>query len=456
MVKSSTGTALVITIGGGSHQSEMTLKMEGVPSGYTIRGKNINKLLARRAPGKSPLSTSRKETDLAYLKQTDDWIPINDETQFITPENGILEFFIKNENHNSAEYQLKLPRPGHADLPAFLKYKGSVNMAGGGPFSGRMTAMTTLAGAVAMEILSSYGIKIGSSILSIGNIQGLPIDLVDPINTAHGLTPEMEAEILDAKTNNDSVGGVVEGFATDLPTGMGGPMFDGLESILSHILFSIPAVKGVEFGAGFDSATMNGSKNNDDILKFDNKKIFTETNNAGGILGGISTGMPLITRVAFKPAPSIGKLQKTVNVQTGEPQVLKIKGRHDPCIIPRGRVVVEAAMAIGILEAMVQAKMIDQLPTKSTACQESSTPLDINSLRQAIDKIDDQISQLLDQRMEISKAVAKFKVQNQISVKDSRREEQILNKVGDDYQDIYREIFKVSRKLQHEITDKNI
>ena len=452
MVKSIGGKTLIITIGGGSHEPEMTLKMEGVPAGYTIRGKKINEILGRRAPGNNPLSTTRKETDLAYLKENDNWTPLTDEFQFTTPKNGVLEFIIKNKNHNSKEYQLELPRPGHADLPAHIKYQGQVNMSGGGPFSGRMTAMYTLAGAVAMEILATQNIHVGSSILSIGKVSDQSLDLLNPKASAHGLTDEMEQEILRAKAELDSVGGVVEGYVTGLDAGIGGPMFDGLETLLSPLLFAIPAVKGVEFGQGFNGANLKGSQNNDGILGFNNKKIFTETNNGGGILGGISTGMPLVLRVAFKPTPSIGKPQKTVNLKTGLCEQLTINGRHDPCIVPRAGVVVEAVMALGILDAIVSDKKAGLPSNQLGACRE--TP-NLGALREGIDQLDDMIVELLNQRMEISKAVARYKIDNQVSVKDRRREDQILAKVGDDYKDIYQEIFKVSRKLQQEITDKH-
>ena len=506
MISSTTGKKLIITIGGGSHEKAMTLKMEGLPEGYIIRGQRIHDILERRAPGNSPLSTSRKEADLPLLKYVDSYVPIDSNTDFAIPHSGQLEFVIKNENFKVKDYNLKLPRPGHADLPAFIKYGDSVNMSGGGPFSGRMTAMLTLAGAVAAEILTYHNIYIGSSVLSIGKCQGTPINPLAPVDA--GLTAEMEAEILKAKENGDSVGGVIEGFATGIPVGIGGPLFHGMESNLANLLFGIPAIKGVEFGKGFRAARMNGSDNNDDILAFNNEKIITETNNCGGILGGISTGMPLTLRVAIKPTPSIEKPQKTVNVISGQPEILSIHGRHDPCIIPRARVVVEATMAVGILDMMLKSDEIEPFESineerKKFAKSEGNEHLYIsgnahpnaghhhksnfmgagianahngvvhdNSLpdtimdfhqedcvkgldemRQEIDKIDQQIVRLLNQRMTVAKQVAEYKKENNIAVHDGGRESKILAKVGEDYQDIYREIFKVSKNLQKKITD---
>lgn len=527
LISSTTGKTLVITVGGGSHEPEMTLKMSGLPKEYIIRGKRILDSLNRRAPGSGPLSTSRKESDIPLLKYGDSLMAIEEDTIIAIPSSGTLEFVIKNKNYNSKEYNLKLPRPGHADLPAFIKYGDSVNMAGGGPFSGRMTAMLTLAGAVAAEILSYHDIHIGSSIYSIGHCKSVHVDPLNPIDA--GLTDEMRKEIMKVKETGDSLGGVVEGFATGIPVGIGGPLFHGMESNLANLLFGIPAIKGVEFGKGFKAAEMRGSDNNDNILDFNKEKIVTETNNSGGILGGISTGMPIILRVAFKPTPSIAKPQKTVNVVSGENEILEIHGRHDPCIIPRGQVVVEAAMAVGILDMMLKSDEIEPfesveeerrkaafsgnnhlyisgtLPhktqkkndekykphhlehggsfsgggeansheTATVAIPDSITfktgygqvvhaslkddgiisVKGLSELRDEIDKIDDQILTLLDQRMNIARQVAAYKKTNEMDVKDSNREDKILEKVGDKYKDIYREIFKVSRKLQKKITN---
>lgn len=527
MISSTTGKTLVITVGGGSHEPEMTLKMSGLPEAYIIRGKRILDSLNRRAPGQDSLSTPRKESDTPLLKNGDSLITITENTEISVPSSGILEFIIKNTNYNSKEYKLKLPRPGHADLPAFIKYGDSVNMTGGGPFSGRMTAMLTLAGAVAAEILSYYNIHIGSSVYSIGHCKSSHIDPLNPIDA--GLTEEMKNEILKIKSTGDSVGGIIEGFATGIPVGIGGPLFHGMESNLANLLFGIPAIKGVEFGKGFQSAEMKGSDNNDSILNFTKEKILTATNNSGGILGGLSTGMPIILRVAFKPTPSISKPQKTVNIVSGKTEILEINGRHDPCIIPRGQVVVEAAMAVGILDMMLKNDEIEPFESIKEESQKSSLYKDntlcvskdihlenigyetneftshklghinnftsydkpallnkstaeisdsftfkkgygtmaqaslkddkvttikgLTELREEIDKIDTEILNLLEKRMNIAKQVAAYKMANNIAVKDNSREDEILKKVGDKYKDIYQEIFKVSRKLQKKITN---
>ena len=448
MLSWTTGKNLVITIGGGSHEKEMTLKMQGLPAGYTINTNRIFEISDRRKPGKSPLSTPRKEADLPLLAKDDLLFPVQPETTITIPPSGILEFVIKNENHNSKEYNLNVPRPGHADLPAFLKYRGSVNMAGGGPFSGRMTAMTAIAGAVALELLSYKNIEIGSEVLSVGKAVTDGQDFITPVSS--GLTDIMKDEIKNAAKDHDSVGGIVSAYARGLPAGIGGPGTDGIETTVSGLLFAIPAVKGVEFGNGFNSASMRGSENNDPIISFTDRKISTETNNSGGILGGMSTGMPLVVNVAFKPTPSVGKAQRTVMIDSGLPAELKTDGRHDPCIVPRGRVVVEAALATGLLDLMLEDKNnFPPLPEQDT-CEK---PSGLKELREKIDSLDDEIIRLLNERMDISVKVAEYKKEMNISVKDSGREDEILNKAGKKYEDIYREIFRASRKLQHEIKD---
>jgi chorismate synthase len=244
---------------------------------------------------------------------------------------------IRNTNTRSKDYHPELPRPGHADLAAYIKYNGFADYRGGGHFSGRITGPLTFAGALCKQILEEKGIKISAKIIRLAGIEG------------DGLTPEMEAAVLDAKEQLDSVGGVISCEITGLPAGLGSPFFGSAESRLSAMMFSVPAVKGIEFGAGFSIADMRGSKANDPIA-IEDGKFYTKSNNNGGINGGITNGMPLTFRVAIKPTPSIAQKQETVNLATMENETLEIHGRHDPCIVPRAVPVIEAAAAICILD----------------------------------------------------------------------------------------------------------
>ena len=303
--------------------------------------------LNKRAPGNDPLTTARKEADIAELYS-----------------DNPLTFRIKNTNIRPADYKnlAEIPRPGHADYTAYMKYGGKINMSGGGPFSARMTAPLCIAGGIALQYLEKKGVAIHSHILSIGKCFD---DAFNPLNPETAkidsefpvLNPDakyfMQENIKKAISENDSLGGIIEVAVTGMPVGIGGAMYDGLESLLSPIYFGIPAVKGVEFGIGFKAAHIRGSQNND-AFEISDGKIMTKTNNAGGILGGISSGMPIIARLAFKPTPSIAMQQNSVNLRTMQPCKLTIKGRHDPCVVPRAVPVVTAATALGILDAMTE------------------------------------------------------------------------------------------------------
>jgi chorismate synthase len=350
-MKSSFGKHCCITIFGGSHEDRIGITIEGLPQGFTPDLEKLQRFMNRRAPGNSPLSTSRKEPDLVELESTNP-----------------MTLFIRNINTRSADYarQQQVPRPGHADFTARIKYGDSVNMAGGGPFSGRMTAPLCIAGGLAMQVLELQGIYVGAHISSIADKQDMSFDPTDipasllkslvesvfPV-ISNGAGEEMQRLILDAKINGDSVGGIVEACAIGIPPGLGGAMFDGVESILSPILFGIPGVKGVEFGTGFAASKLKGSENNDPFI-VENQKVRTVTNHHGGVLGGITSGMPLVVRVAFKPTPSIAMEQQSVNLTTLEPETLQIVGRHDPCIVLRAVPVVEAAIAIGLLDLLME------------------------------------------------------------------------------------------------------
>jgi len=316
----------------------------------------VQDFLARRAPGSSPFSTSRRERDTAVVQSG--------------LHNGVtfgpsVTIIIENTDINHSDYSefYSKPRPAHADYTARLKYGDSINMSGGGPFSGRMTAPLCAAGAIALQFLENHGVTIGAHILSIGNIEdehfdavgitekclnSLVKDIFPVISENAGLA--MQEAIYSARGAGDSLGGVVECCAAGVPAGTGGPMYDGVESALSQIFFGIPAVKGVEFGAGFGSSLLKGSENNDAFYFDENGEVRTRTNNHGGVLGGVTSGMPVIARVAFKPTPSIAITQDTINLDTKENERLSIKGRHDPCVVPRAVPAVEAAMAVGLLD----------------------------------------------------------------------------------------------------------
>lgn len=335
-MRSSFGKNLKISIWGGSHEPAIGVDIEGLPLGTEIDMDELQCFMDRRAPGNSPFATKRKEPDVPVatggLAQT--------AARTLTVSGDTVSFEIRNTDTRSSDYKAlaSIPRPGHADYTARLRYGNELNMAGGGPFSARMTAPLCIAGGIAKQILAEHGIKVDAKIYSIGGVKG----------------DDMEAKILEAKEALDSVGGIVEAVVTGLPGGIGGAMYDGIESTLAPILFGIPAVKGVEFGAGFKAAEMLGSENNDPFYYDENGCVKTRTNNHGGILGGITTGMPLITRVAFKPTPSIAREQDSINLETKENTKLVVKGRHDPCVVVRAVPIVEAALAVGILDCMME------------------------------------------------------------------------------------------------------
>lgn len=350
------GKQFHIQIFGQSHAPSIGVVIDGLPAGFKPDWEKVKQFLARRAPGNSAMSTARKEADLPELLSG---LNENGETC-----GAPLAMRIVNGDHHSVDYgKLKdLPRPGHADFTAYQKYNGSNDIRGGGQFSGRLTAPLCFAGALAMQLLEQKGIRIAAHIRSIYDVEDDAFDPVNPqldqVNTSPlavlnpKLGERMQTRILEAKQQGDSLGGVIECAATGLPSGLGDPMFDGMENRLAQMLFAIPAVKGVEFGAGFASAQMKGSQHNDPFI-LDDGRIKTKTNNNGGILGGITNGMPLIIRMVIKPTPSIGKEQDTVSVSKGEAASLVIQGRHDPCIVPRAVPVMEAVVACVLLDYML-------------------------------------------------------------------------------------------------------
>lgn len=352
------GKNIEVSIFGGSHEPEIGVTITGLPRLTAFDMIELQSFLSRRAPGNSPFATSRKEPDQALPGEG---VQVIDNLAIITERSAT--FVIKNTNTRSGDYKnlRDIPRPGHADYTAYIKYKGELNMAGGGPFSARMTAPLCIAGGIALQLLRQYGVKIGAHIASIGDIQDETLDPMCPSGPRQTdfpvLSPaagqKMQEAILAAKQQGDSIGGVVEVYAKGMPPGFGGPMYDGAESVLAPIFFGIPAVKGVEFGAGFSASRLCGSQNND-AFRIRDGKVVTETNNHGGILGGITSGMPIIARLAFKPTPSIVQEQRSVSLSKRENTTLSITGRHDPCVVLRAVPICEAALAIGLLDMIME------------------------------------------------------------------------------------------------------
>jgi len=318
----------------------------------------LNAFLRRRAPGRDATSTPRREADVPKIL-----CGLADGITCGAPLAAVIE----NTNTRSRDYDRlrDVPRPGHADYTAQVRYGGSQDVAGGGHFSGRLTAPLCIAGGIALQILERRGVQIAAHIRSVGGVEDRPLDpmgeehaVLEGLKTAPfpvldvGAGERMRACILDAKALGDSVGGVVECIAQNVPAGLGGPMFEGMEGRLAQLLFGIPAVKGVEFGAGFAAARLLGSENNDPYEILDGR-VTARSNHAGGILGGITSGMPLVFRAAFKPTPSIAREQDSVSLSRLEPEKLSVPGRHDPCIVPRAVPVVESAAALALLDALL-------------------------------------------------------------------------------------------------------
>lgn len=350
---SSYGQILRLTIFGQSHSPAIGVTMEGLPAGLAIDQAELQRFLERRAPGRNVYSTPRAERDqVEFLSGL--W---NGRTC-----GAPLTAVIRNENARSGDYAAlqNTPRPGHADYTAAVKYGGAQDYAGGGAFSGRLTAPLCIAGGICRQLLAAEGVSILSRIAAIGGIEDegeLTVSTAEkPFPTvSDGAGARMRGAIAAAKAEGDSLGGIVECAVPGLPVGLGGPLFDGLESRIAAAVFGIPAVKGVEFGAGFAAAALRGSENNDPFV-LRGGRIETEGNHAGGILGGISNGMPLRFRAAFKPTPSIAREQRTVALDAMTETTLSVTGRHDPCIVPRAVPCVEAAAAIALYDAYLMRK----------------------------------------------------------------------------------------------------
>lgn len=362
MMSSNWGSQIKISIFGESHGPAVGVTLDGLPAGISLDENDMLAFMARRAPGKNVHSTARLEADAPKII-----------SGFIDGKTtgAPLCALIENTDARPGDYsQMRsLARPGHADFTAHIRYNGHNDVRGGGHFSGRLTAALVFAGAVAKAALKPRGITVGAHISA---IRGVCDKRLDPVSISPALLESVAAksfpvfdddagqkmrdEIEIARQNLDSVGGTVDCCVLGIPAGIGSPMFDGLENKIASIIFGIPAVKGLEFGEGFALSSCLGSESND-AFRAENGKIITETNRQGGILGGISNGMPITLCVAFKPTPTISREQNTVDYKTRENAVIKATGRHDPCIVPRAVPCVEAAVALAILDAMLDCNM---------------------------------------------------------------------------------------------------
>ncbi len=353
------GKNITLSIFGQSHSEAIGISIDGLPAGIPIDEDEIGAFMSRRAPSGAVYSTARKEADRpSFLSGV-----YNGQTT-----GAALSAVIYNSDQRSRDYMAlyNTPRPGHADFTARVKYGGAEDHRGGGAFSGRMTAPLCIAGAVAKGFLESRGITVGSHVLSIG---GISDDGFDAVNVSPALLLEiakkplgvindekgalMMEKIAEAKSELDSVGGVIECVAVGVPSGLGGELFDGIESSVARLVFSVPAVKGFEIGRGFGVANARGSENNDEFYYDECGTVKTRTNNHGGILGGITSGMPLHVKVAVKPTPSIGKAQHTVDLLSKTDTKLTIGGRHDACIVPRALPVIESCLMLALMDEML-------------------------------------------------------------------------------------------------------
>ena len=355
------GNVIHLSIFGQSHSPAIGCSLDGLPAGIELDLDALQRFLDRRAPGRSDTATMRREADAPEF--------VAGVTDGRT-DGAPLAAIIRNADTRSGDYAglRRVPRPGHADFPARIKYRNMHDVAGGGHFSGRLTAPLCVAGGIALQALEGCGVRVAAHIANLGP-EGIPDEPLNPMEADPGqlaaiashelpcidadAASRMREAILSARSELDSIGGVVECAAYGMPAGVGDPMFDGIENRIARIAFGIPAVKGVDFGAGFGAAYLKGSENNDAYCMVGGA-VRTETNRAGGILGGITTGAPVVWQMAVKPTPSIGRVQRSVDMDEGTDTELSVRGRHDPCIVPRAVPVAEAACALALLDALLE------------------------------------------------------------------------------------------------------
>ena len=359
----SVGKKFVITCFGESHGRCVGVVIDGCPAGLSLSEQDIQKEMDKRIPPKPEIVSARREKDIVeILSGTFDGFTTG----------APICTLVWNREVISGEYDLMkdTPRPGHADYPARIRYGSFNDYRGGGRFSGRITVAFVMAGAVAKKLLGLFGVEVLAYTIEIGKVKAQIMPTFEEIrkNTYETAVrcpdmkcaKEMEEAILKAKKEGDSVGGIVECMVSKVPVGVGEPLFDSLDADIAKMLFDVPAVKGVEFGAGFKAARLKGSENNDPYV-IQNGKIVTLTNNAGGILGRLSSGMPILVRATMKPTPSISKEQETVDLSKMEETLIRVKGRHDPCIVPKAVPVIESAVAIVLVDHMLRAGFIPKV-----------------------------------------------------------------------------------------------
>ena len=435
------GNRYRFTLFGESHAPEIGVRIEGLQSGIPIDQAALQAFLDRRAPGRFEWSTSRKEADQVIFTEGLDGDSRTD--------GGPVTAVIRNTDARPADYAAfgSIPRPGHADYPAWAK-TGSLP-AGGGKWSGRLTAPFCIAGGIALQQLEKEGICVRARIGSIGGIQDtrggfLSSDASPSLLSSDPLMNKRFTEkILAAKAAGDSVGGVVECQVMGLPVGLGDHPFLGLENRIAAAVFGIPAVKGIEFGDGFALSALHGSEAND-AFRMEDGRVVTSSNHCGGILGGMSDGMPLVFRAAFKPTPTIAKAQESVDLASGENVLLEGRGRHDPCVVPRAVPVVEAAAACALYDALLSEK--EDAPS-------------LEALRRRIDACDRKLLAAFEERMKISAEIATLKGQSGKPVRDPAREEALLKKVVSALPSelasygtaLYQTIFSLSRNYQEKL-----
>ena len=432
------GKNLKVTIEGESHGPSIKADIEGIPEGTVIDYRELDEFLTRRSPRNDDIaefSTSRKEPDEIIWNEG----VVNFGGEFGIVTKPVIKAEVLNKDVKSSAYSdLKyIPRPGHADFTSMMKDGIETDTTGGGRFSGRATVALCIAGGIVKQLLEKEGIQIMTDIAEIGGEQ-------DPMG--------FEDVVAAAKAMGDSVGGIVEcGIMGVKPGSCGDAYFDGLEGYISKAVFGIPAVKGIEFGSGFDGSRMLGSMNNDPFVLDEDGNVVTASNNHGGILGGIASGMPIVFRVAFKPTPSISKKQKSVNLKTGEPVDIEIKGRHDPCVVYRALPCVESAAAIAIYDALLDERAGEEKTSCEDVLEEKKSPekpAAIDDLRSVIDEQDEIILKALKERMKAVDEIGKIKRGKGMPVLDKGREQAILEGKEEYEQEVLKKIMEVSRKRE--------
>ncbi len=447
------GQELNISVWGASHAPEIGISITGLPAGERFDLNEIQAFLNRRKGGQNAFSTKRSEADAPVIQCGVNW---ENESTFVTDGGKLTALFINNNVRSSDYDEMKyIPRPSHADYTSYVKYGDELDRSGGGIFSGRMTLPICFAGAVCMKLMKDRGIEVFGHIYSVENIADTPFDLTNPDRNAIGkefpvIDKEAGERMVKMMTgiagDGDSVGGIIECAVTGLPAGVGEPLYDSMEALISHMIFGIPAVKGIEFGCGFKAGKMRGSECNDPFVIRDGK-VKTLKNNSGGIQGGITNGMPVIFRVCMKPTPSIYKEQKTINMKEMTETTLSLIGRHDPCIVPRAVPCIEAAAAIAVYNLLV---LYDNGRKQ------------FGTIREEIDSLDEKIAGLLCERMELASRIAKEKKAKNLPIRNEEREEAVLRhveevggeKTGKYIRNVYRKLIDETCLLEEEYLDE--